>query len=1017
MARASAADTVLLTLLSVVLPAPVVWAQGAGSITGTVKDTSGAVLPGVTIEVTSPVLIEKARSAETDSQGLYRVVELRPGTYTVTFTLLGFSTIRREGIELTGGFTATVNAELSVGALQETVTVTGESPLVDVQSARRQVVVSDELLSALPSSMGAITNLQAVTPGLIANSNIGGASGTYSTNSAINMRIHGEPAGGKINFDGLRKGHLESTGAAGTITDPSTVQEYSVDAGAGSAESSAMGISINMIPREGSNSFTWILSGTYTTNGFQSDNLTDELRARGLTSVNQILYLFNSSIAAGGAIKRDKLWWFAAAREAGNKNSIAGVYFNSTQGTPFYTPDLSRPAFRRELLNDETVRFTWQASPRNKFNFHFNIQHNTLYRGRGENLAPEAAYQWRFWPQGFPQVTWSAPLSGRLLLEAGAAAEIFHWPQYLQSEVRSTPWPAEGPNDVAITDQLSGFLYNANTALGAPRVADRYSQRFAVSYVTGAHALKLGFQIEEGIRTNHASANGDMRFRFQGSSPGAAVPNQVTLVAPFTANERMLPDLGIYFQDRWTFRRMTLTAGLRFDYLRSYVPAQHQEANRYFGARDFDSVDCVPCWTDLDPRVGVSYDLFGNGRTALKMSAGRFLSLQSVQLANANNPVVTSVNTVNRVWNDRFYPEGDVRRGNYVPDCNLLDPADNAECGALDNQNFGRNNPSATRYDPDYLRGFGKREYLWDITAEVQQQLGRGISLTAGYYRNWSGNFIVTRNLAVTPEDFSPYSIVAPLDARLPDGGGYPVTGLYDISRSKFGQVQNLVTYASNFGQQERVADFFNVSVNTRLGSGIQLGGGVDTGRTVNDTCFVVNSPQDLLNCHIVTPFWPQTQFKAFGSLPLPGDFYVSGTFQNTSAGPLQNVVGPGIDALYAASNAEIVPTLGRNLGACAPTGVCNATATVPLIAPQTMFDGRKNQIDLRLTKVVKLGSKLRLRANADLYNALNASGTYVLNTSYSRTNNRWLQPISDPNVGGAIMDGRFFQLSATLSY
>jgi hypothetical protein len=399
------------------------------------------------------------------------------------------------------------------------------------------------------------------------------------------------------------------------------------------------------------------------------------------------------------------------------------------------------------------------------------------------------------------------------------------------------------------------------------------------------------------------------------------------------------------------------------------------------------------------------------------MSAGRYLGLQSVQLANANNPVVTSVNTANRVWNDRFYPEGDPRRGNYVPDCNPLDPADNAECGALDNQNFGKNNPSATRYDADYLKGFGKREYLWDITAEVQQQLGRGVSLTAGYYRNWSGNFIVTRNLAVTPEDYSPYSIIAPVDARLPNGGGYPITGLYDISRAKFGQVQNLVTYASNFGNQERVANFFNVSVTTRLAAGVQLGGGVDTGQTVTDTCFVVNSPQDLLNCHIVTPFWPQTQFKAFGSLPLPGGFYVSGTFQNTSAGPLQNVVGPGIDALYAASNAEILPTLGRNLGACTPTGVCNATATVPLIAPQTMFDGRKNQVDLRLTKVFKLGSKVQLRANADLYNALNGSGTYVLNTTYSRTNNRWLQPISDPNVGGAIMDGRFLQFSGTLSY
>jgi hypothetical protein len=291
------------------------------------------------------------------------------------------------------------------------------------------------------------------------------------------------------------------------------------------------------------------------------------------------------------------------------------------------------------------------------------------------------------------------------------------------------------------------------------------------------------------------------------------------------------------------------------------------------------------------------------------------------------------------------------------------------------------------------------------------------MSLTAGYYRNWSGNFTVTRNLAVTAADFSPYSITAPVDPRLPGGGGYPINGLYDISPAKFGQVQNLVTSASHYGNQQRVSNFFNISLNTRLGSGIQLGGGLDTGRTVTDTCFIVNSPQDLLNCHIVTPFWPQTQIKMFGSYPLPGDFIVSGTFQNTSAGPLQNVVGPGIDAIYAASNAEIARSLGRNLAACGTGAQCNATATVPLIHPQTLFDGRRSQLDLRLTKVLKVGPRLRLRANADLYNAMNASGTYVLNTTYSRTNNKWLQPISDPNVGGAIMDGRFLQFSGTLTF
>lgn len=239
-------------------------------------------------------------------------------------------------------------------------------------------------------------------------------------------------------------------------------------------------------------------------------------------------------------------------------------------------------------------------------------------------------------------------------------------------------------------------------------------------------------------RKNAQIANGDMTYRFRGSGPGA-VPNQVTLVAPVVANERMKADLGIFVQDRWTVKRLTVNAGVRFDYLNSYVPEQHLPANRWLPARDFAPLDRVPEWTDLNPRMGASYDVFGNGQTALKVSVGRYVSLQSVQLAQANNPVITSVNTVNRTWNDNVYPVGDPRRENYVPDCDLINPVANGECGDFDNQNFGRNNPAATRYADDVLRGFGVRPYLWDISTEVQQRPVGEIRVPTRFLR-WRGN-------------------------------------------------------------------------------------------------------------------------------------------------------------------------------------------------------------------------------------------------------------------------------------
>jgi hypothetical protein len=337
-------------------------------------------------------------------------------------------------------------------------------------------------------------------------------------------------------------------------------------------------------------------------------------------------------------------------------------------------------------------------------------------------------------------------------------------------------------------------------------------------------------------------------------------------------------------------------------------------------------------------------------------------------------------------------------------------------------QNFGGFNAS-TRFAADALSGFGARGSNWDLSTEVQHQLRPGMSVTGGYYRCSYGHFLVTDNLAVTPADYSPYCITAPVDPRLPGGGGYPVCGLYDVSPARFGQVNNLVRQASNFGKETLVNDFLNVTVNTRFGSSLQVGGAVDTGRTVSDACFNVDSPgataaslpgiaftttpspftATTVNgqpiCRAVTPFKAQTQVKMFWSYPLPGEFVIGGVFQNLS--------GPAILASYAASNAQIAPSLGRNLAACATQAVCTATATVPLVAPQTLFEDRSTRLDFRLTKLIHFGPKTLVRANVDLYNTLNGSGVLVLNSTYGGA---WQKPI-------VIQDGRLIQFSAQLTF
>src|SRR5438132_1125705 len=282
------------------------WAQAdTGNIAGVVRDASGAVIPGVTVEVASPALIEKVRSATTDSQGLYRIVELRPGMYTVTFTLPGFGTVRREGIALTTGFTATVNAELKVGTLEETVTVTGESPVVDTQNVQQQQTLSRAILDAIPTSR---RPAQFIT--LIVGADGGANASTLHDVGGVGsdrafFGVHGQRADDMTyNFGGMDS-RVFSGG--GFQYNAHTFEEVVVETAAGSAEATTGGVQINIIPKDGGNMFSGTMTAELPGPSLTSDNLTDDLRARGLTAAPSVRRYYDVGGGVGGPIQRNKL--------------------------------------------------------------------------------------------------------------------------------------------------------------------------------------------------------------------------------------------------------------------------------------------------------------------------------------------------------------------------------------------------------------------------------------------------------------------------------------------------------------------------------------------------------------------------------------------------------------------------------------------------------------------------------------------------------------------------------------
>jgi hypothetical protein len=1004
------------------------FAQGA--ITGVVKDASGAVLPGVTVEAASPALIEKVRSVVSDDTGQYRIENLRTGTYTVTFTLPGFSTVKREGIELKGDFVATVSADLKVGNLEETITVTGESPIVDVQSARVQTIVDRDVLTAIPSSRGA-TGIQSLIPGLSSNGDAGGITGGSGGMAGF---IHGARASdSRTLHDGINTGWAGANSNA-AVTNVAGSQEVVLTTSGGLGEAETGGVMLNVIPRDGGNTFsgTMFLSGA---NGaMQGSNYTDALRAAGLRSPQELKKVLDVNPMGGGRLVRDKLWFYLSYREVTAENTVPGMFFNKNAGDPtkwLVDFDTTRPAFVDSVTRNAVGRVTWQASPRNKISLSHSEQYDRQNKDGGGTATrtPEAQGMRLYTPGHIQTATWSSPFTNRLLFEAG-------WGNYLSRYANTAPRVDGSHNDalISILEQCSAgcpnnggianlvYRYNQPLQQGFERhqIGTLAQMRASASYIPGSHSMKVGYQ---GNLSHPSQAYFNttpfIQYRFNNG-----VPNQLNQTAVFPGTvllQRNILMTSFYAQDTYTRSRLTLQGGVRYDGIGTSYPDTGAGGPDYllmptpifWAAGTTDEIH----WKDVTPRMGAAYDLFGNGKTAVKVNVGKYLTALTASNSDLDlNPLIRIGLATTRTWNDTTtFPAGDPRNGNFIPDCDLRATGANGECGAMDNGNFGKEIFTKT-FDPDLIHGWGKRTYNWEMGVSVQQEVLPRVGVTVGYFRRWFGNFYTANNRNTEIGDYTPFSVPRPSDPRLPGGGGGTVSGLYNLVPAKVSQEDLYSQLSSNFGEMSETWHGVDMSVNARLRNGLNVQAGTSSGRRLMDNCAVravlpetyswqstqavqttrvTTSTGALANpyCRVAEPFWGLTSFRGLATYIVPkADVNLSITWRSDP--------GPELRADYVVTSAIASPSLGRPLS--------SGNVTVNLVEPGTLFGARINNIDMRIAKIVRFRGT-RAQFGVDVYNLLNNDVVTTYNNGYNPTG-AWLTPT-------AILPARYVRLNMELNF
>jgi len=924
--------TLLALAAAVLLAAPSAYAQGGGasstgSISGEVKDAQGGVLPGVTVTATSPAQ-PGALTAVTNEAGIYRFPSVPPGVYALSYELAGFSSVKRDGIRVTLGFNAQVNVELGVATLQETVTVSGQSPVIDTSATRLQTNYDQERLASIPNARD-MWSLLATTPSVTLNRvDVGGATmGTQTTYFAYGYSGQNRPLVEGINT-------TEGTSAAGFYLDYGSFEEVFIGAAANSAEMPNSGVLTQFVSKSGGNTPSLSVYYDMEDESIQSRNLAaDQVTPTPGATIrpdgNRLASYKNTNIGVGFPILRDRIWAFGAFLD--QRNSVASPPSGSfLDGTPFDTK-----------LRNYTGKLTYQMNQNNKFVGY--LQHGTKQQpnrtdssnrlGAPVHITADSTVL-QDSPSWVYKGEWNGTLNQNMFAEFRAGQ--FGYNFGLDSNTGATRYESLSTNQVLGGGRDWELRRRRNQYTGA-------LSYFKDNFLGGSHNLKVGGEYldEEGTTLwNQAYADNVIHFvRGDLTGPLSATTADSVRLYNNAVAVNALATTSAFVTDTWTVQRLTVNAGVRFDRYRVWLPEQSLPAGRFAVAKDFAEQSSIVTFNHLVPRIGASYDLMGDGTTVIKANYGRFFFNPGVNLADAVNE-----NTANQyadyTWNDingdRVFQEGE-------------QTALQVRFGGVANAFI----------DPDL-----ENAYTDEASVFVERSVMADLGVRAGFVWKKDQNGWQQFN---TARPFSAYNI----PVTITDPGVDGITGSSDDrSVSAFNLDPSLLTAsrqeATNIDGYEGTYKTLEFSANKRF-----------TNRWGLNASFSYTWTNEFGNLYFNNRFGTAvSNFAFFGSYPLNPNEKTENDYTNWNGKLTGTVdVGWGIN---------VTPVWKIQSGA--PYGrYFNATLNygTQIILAEPIGTRRQDTvsvIDVRAEKQIRFATKARVGVFADVFNLMNSNTAVNLN-------------------------------------